>query len=99
MAAYQIEVTEDARTDLSYYTAFERKRITSEIRAQLTNQPSVATRNRKPLRDNPIARWELRVDKYRIFYEVDDDNQSVTIVATGHKDHEVLVIRGEKVQL
>ncbi|MFI5456306.1 MAG: type II toxin-antitoxin system RelE/ParE family toxin [Isosphaerales bacterium] len=99
MAAYQIEVTEDASTDLSHYSPFERRRITSEIRAQLTNQPSAPTRNRKLLRDNPIARWELRVDKYRIFYEVDEDDQLVTIVAIGHKDHEVLVIRGEKVQI
>ena len=55
MAAYQIEVTEDARIDLSYYSAFERKVITSEIRVQLTHQPLIETRNRKPLRDNPIA--------------------------------------------
>jgi mRNA-degrading endonuclease RelE of RelBE toxin-antitoxin system len=68
MAAYQIEMTEDARTDLSYYTAFERKTIVSSIRDQLTHQPLVATRNRKPLRDHPIASWELRVDNFRVFY-------------------------------
>jgi hypothetical protein len=55
MAVYQIEITEDARTDMSSYTAFERKTITSEVRDQLTYQPSVETRDRKPLRDNPIA--------------------------------------------
>ncbi len=35
MAAYQIEFTEDAKTDLSFYTAFERRRITSESRLSL----------------------------------------------------------------
>jgi mRNA-degrading endonuclease RelE of RelBE toxin-antitoxin system len=99
MAAYQIEFTEDARTDLSYYTAFERKAIVSEIRDQLTYQPLIETRNRKPLRDNPIAPWELRVDKYRVFYEVDEHGRSVNIVAVGHKDHEALLIRGKKVAL
>ena len=41
----------------------------------------------------------MRVDKYRIFYKVDEDGQSVIIVAVGHKDHEVLLIRGRKEQL
>jgi mRNA-degrading endonuclease RelE of RelBE toxin-antitoxin system len=99
MAAYQIEFTEDAKTDLSFYTAFERKWITSEIRAQLSHQPLVATRNRKVLRDNPIARWELRADKYRVFYEVDEQSEAVIVVAVGHKDHEQLRIRGQEVKL
>jgi hypothetical protein len=52
---YFIDVTEDAKEDLSYYTTVERKKITMEVRTQLTYQPSVETRNRKQLRDNPIA--------------------------------------------
>ncbi len=98
MAAYQIDMTEDSRADLSTYSASERKLIVSEIREQLAHQPSVITRNRKNLRDNPIARWELRVGKFRVFYEVDEENRAV-VVAVGHKEHEQLLIRGEKVQL
>ena len=99
MAAYQIEVSEDARTDLSYYSAFERKIITSEIRVQLAHQPQVETKNRKPLRDNPIASWELRVGKYRVFYEVAETVRIVAIVAVGHKEHNVLLVRGKEVKL
>ena len=99
MATYRIEMTEDAKIDLSGYTVFERKLIVSESRDQLSHQPSVITRNRKALRDNPIARWELRVDRFRIFYEVDEENETVIIVAIGHKDHEEALIRGKKVQL
>jgi mRNA-degrading endonuclease RelE of RelBE toxin-antitoxin system len=99
MAAYRIEFAEDARDDLTWYTAFEQKRITSEIRDQLTHQPSIPTRNRKGLRENPIASWELRADKYRVFNEVNDESQSVTVVAVGHKDHETLRIRVEKVEI
>jgi mRNA-degrading endonuclease RelE of RelBE toxin-antitoxin system len=58
----------------------------------------VQTRNRKPLRESAIARSELRVDKYRVFYQLDDESQSVTVVDIGHKDHEVLLIRGKRVQ-
>jgi mRNA-degrading endonuclease RelE of RelBE toxin-antitoxin system len=99
MASYRIEVTEETKIDLSYYAAFERKIIVSAIREQLMAQPDFETKNRKLLRDNPIASWELRVGKYRVFYEVDKAAQSVNIVSIGHKEHNVLSIRGKEVNL
>jgi mRNA-degrading endonuclease RelE of RelBE toxin-antitoxin system len=90
MASYQIEVTEEAKVDLSHYTAFERKLIVSQIREQLTDQPLVETKNRKSLRDNPIASWELRIGKYRVFYEVNDPAKRVSVVSIGHKEHNSL---------
>ena len=71
----------------------------SEIREQLTDQPLVETKNRKSLRDNPIASWELRIGKYRVFYEVDDAVQMVSIVSVGHKEHNILLIRDKEVQI
>jgi mRNA-degrading endonuclease RelE of RelBE toxin-antitoxin system len=97
MARYRIEVTEEAQTDLRYYTAFERKIITSEIRAQLSEQPLEETKNRKPLRENPIATWELRIGRFRAFYDVDEDTQTASIVSVGHKEHNVLLVRGKEV--
>ncbi len=55
MVSYRIEVTEEAKIDLSRYIAFERRLLVSEIREQLMYQPLVETKNRKSLRDNPIA--------------------------------------------
>ena len=99
MANFPIEVTEGAKIDLSYFTAFERKVIISEIRKQLTHEPQVETRNRKRLRDNPIASWELRVGKYLDCYEVGEAAETVCVVSVGHKEHNVLRIRGTEVQL
>jgi len=99
MAGYRIEVTENAKSDLLIYTAFERKTITFAIREQLAQQPSVETRKRKKLRDNPVASWELRTERYRIFYEVDEPDRKVTIIAVGHKEHNTLYIRGKEMQL
>ena len=99
MAEYRIEVTEEAKADLSSYTAFERKIITVEIRTQLTHLPLVETRRRKKLRDNPVASWEMRAGKYRVFYEVDEASRRVRIVAVGHKEHEALFVRGKEVKL
>jgi mRNA-degrading endonuclease RelE of RelBE toxin-antitoxin system len=99
MKSYTIEVTEDAQVDLSYYTTFERKTIVVDIRALLTHQPATETRNRKKLRDNPISTWELRIGRYRVFYEVDETNLTVTIVAVGHKIHNILFIKGKELKL
>lgn len=99
MAEYLIEVTNEAKADLYHYTAFERKIITGEIRNQLSQQPLLETRNRKKLRDNPIASWELRSNKYRIFYEVNEISRKVTIVAIGHKEHNLLLIKGKEVKI
>jgi len=59
----------------------------------------VETKNRKSLRDNPIAPWELRIGKYRVFYEVNEPGQMVSIVSVGHKEHNVLLIGGKEVQI
>jgi mRNA-degrading endonuclease RelE of RelBE toxin-antitoxin system/PHD/YefM family antitoxin component YafN of YafNO toxin-antitoxin module len=96
MAEYQIEVTGNAKEDLSVYTTFECQTILSAIRVQLMHQPMVETRKRKKLHDNPIASWELRAGKYRIFYEVDEASQKVTIIAASYKEHNTLFIRGRR---
>lgn len=99
MPAHQIEFTEEAKADLDFYVAFERKIVTSQIRDHLLNEPTVETKNRQSLRENPVASWELRAGKFRVFYEVDEALQLVTVVAVGHKEHNVLLIQGREVTL
>ncbi len=96
---YQIEITEDAKTDLSYFKAYQRKEILIGVKEQLMYEPLKETRNRKKLRDNPIAPWELRVGKYRIFYEVKNDIVTVIIISVGIKKHNVLYIRDKEVTI
>ena len=57
------------------------------------------SRNSKLLRDNPLADWELRIGKFRVFYDVDSDEPTVRIVAVGHKEHNTLFIGGEEIKL
>jgi len=99
MPPYRIELTESARADLACYRAFEQELIVSQIREQLQHEPLRETRNRKMLRDNPLAPWELRVGRYRAFYRVLENEAVVLVAAIGHKEHNALFIRGEEVQL
>lgn len=68
---YKIEFTEEARDDLRWLRAYEQKIILQGIKDNLTNEPVKETRNRKPLEENPIAPWELRIQKFRVSYDVE----------------------------
>jgi len=46
-----------------------------------------------------VAPWELRVGRFRVFYEADESSRIVTILAVGHKVHNLLFVRGEEVKL
>ena len=48
-----------------------------------------------PLRSNPIASWELRIDQFRVFYDVDAGAEVVLIKAVGWKEHNTLYFRGK----
>jgi mRNA-degrading endonuclease RelE of RelBE toxin-antitoxin system len=61
---YKIEITEDAKKDLSYFNAYEKKEILTGVKEQLLYEPLKETRNRKKLRANPVAPWELRIGRY-----------------------------------
>jgi hypothetical protein len=43
--------------------------------------------------------YELRVQPWRVFYNVDDDAQEVRIEAVGYKVREKLLIEGQEVEL
>ena len=54
------------------HTARQRAIVLDAVDEQLTHQPTVETRNRKPMRPNPLAPWELRIGVLRVYYDVED---------------------------
>lgn len=74
--------------------------VLNEIRIRLTYQPLGQNTNRKPLRPEqpyPIRFWELRADKLRVFYEVDEAAATVYILAVGKKERERFYIRNQPI--
>jgi mRNA-degrading endonuclease RelE of RelBE toxin-antitoxin system len=96
---YEIRFTPEALGDLELYRKFEQKQVIEGIKAQLRDQPTTETRNRKKLRPNKLAEWEQRIDKFRVFYDTDEAGRIVKIVAIGHKEHNQLFIHGEEYEL
>lgn len=75
--------------------------IRDVINEQLKHIPGQATRNRKLL-EQPApfgATWELRCgpdNRFRVFYEIDNKERIVRVLAIGVKVRERLIIGGEE---
>ncbi len=93
---YEIEFTPEALEDLSFFRKYEQKKIVTGIENQLRYEPTRETRNRKRLRPNDVAEWELRIGRYRVFYSVDKTVQIVSIEVIGFKIGNRLFVRGQK---
>ncbi|MFN8460071.1 MAG: addiction module toxin RelE [Anaerolineae bacterium] len=93
---YEIEFTPEAFEDLKPFRKFEQNEIIDGIDTQLKHEPTIETRQRKQLRPNDIAEWELRLGKFRVFYNVEEEMLMVSIEAVGFKVGNLLFIRGEK---
>ena len=86
---YEREFTEGVAEDLKNLRASDRKRILDKIDEQLTNNPSEETRNKKILvglkppgeHEEPVR--ELRVGKFRVFYDVDEEKQRLSFAPFG----------------
>jgi len=98
--AYQIEYSPDAEDHLRGLTARQRAIVLDNVDDQLTYQPGVETRNRKPMRPNPIAPWELRIGDLRVYYDFSEEPKRIVYVrAIGIKDRNIVRIGGEEIQL
>jgi mRNA-degrading endonuclease RelE of RelBE toxin-antitoxin system len=96
---FSIEFSASARKDLRYLHKSKQTLIVEEVEEQLIHEPLRETRNRKPLRPNDLSSWELRVADFRVFYDVNEEVQEVTIKAVGWKEHNKLIIRGKEYPL
>lgn len=98
--SYLVEFAESVRQQIRALPAHQRVLILEFVENQLVHEPLTETRNRKPIRPNPIAPWELRIGYLRVFYEVlADDPNVVHILAVGQKKGNTLLIAGEEVKL
>ncbi|MGD2182755.1 type II toxin-antitoxin system RelE family toxin [Lusitaniella coriacea] len=93
---YDIEFTSEAIDDLKSFRKSERQTIISGIETQLKYEPTVETRNRFRMRPNDAAEWELRIGKYRVFYNVEIEVKIVSIEVVGLKIGNQLFVRGKR---
>ena len=78
--AYRIEYSPDAEDHLRALRAREQRIVVDAVDRQLVHQPTRETKNRRPMRPNPLATWELRVGNLRVYYDVEDTPEAVVFV-------------------
>ena len=96
---FDIVFTPEALEDLRLFRKGERTRIIEALEDQLSHEPNRETRNRKRLRPNQTAEWVLRVDRFRVFYDIEELAHLVRVEAIGHKRGGRLFIHGEEYHL
>jgi mRNA-degrading endonuclease RelE of RelBE toxin-antitoxin system len=96
---FEILFSPEALDDLHALRKYDQERIRVAIRTRLGGQPSQGARNRKRLRPNPLAEWELRVGGFRVFYDIESEQKRVKIKAVGYKKGSKLYVHGEEYRL
>jgi mRNA-degrading endonuclease RelE of RelBE toxin-antitoxin system len=94
---YEIIVEPDAVEHLEGFSARNQSIVLDQIEVQLTYQPDVETRNRKRLRPNSLAPWDLRIGGIRVFYDVHAGAASARVIAVERKEGNRLIIGGQEV--
>jgi len=97
---YRVEYADAAVEHLRGLTAHQRAAVLDSVEVQLAHEPTLPTRNRKLLRANAVAPWELRIGATRVYFDVVDVPQAVvTVRAVGIKVRERVTIGGVEVDL
>jgi mRNA-degrading endonuclease RelE of RelBE toxin-antitoxin system len=88
---WAIRFARDVEKDLRKIPAHQRRAMLDAIELKLSHEPAVVTRNRKllmnlipPWEAEPPV-WELRVGRYRVFYDVSEEDQTVYVRAIREK--------------
>jgi mRNA-degrading endonuclease RelE of RelBE toxin-antitoxin system len=97
---YVIEYSPEAEDHMRWLTTRQQRTVLDTVDRQLLHQPAMETRNRKPMRPNPVAPWELRIGDLRVYYETKDEPEpTVTVLAIGIKEKDQVRIGGERFKL
>jgi len=97
---YRIEYSPAVEEQLRSLTASQQRMVLDTVERRLIDHPTSETRNRKPMRPNPVAPWELRIGKLRVYYDVEDEPEPVVYIrAVGIKERNRVRIGKEVIEL
>lgn len=98
--AFHIEYSPAVVGHLRVLTARERTRVLAGVERHLTHEPFLETRNRKQMRPNPVAPWELRLGDLRVYFEIEMEPEPVVaVLAIGKKIRNHVVIGGMEIEI
>jgi mRNA-degrading endonuclease RelE of RelBE toxin-antitoxin system len=97
---YAVKYSPETVEHMEALTAQQRTNVLDGVDQQLTHQATVETRNRKPMRANALAPWELRIGDLPVYYEVQESPEpEVQVRAIGVKERNQVRIANKVVKL
>jgi len=97
---FVIEYSPETIEHLHVLKAAQRSLLLDAVDEQLRYQPNVETKNRKRMRPNLLAPWELRIGDLRAYYDVETEpERRVLVRAVGLKVGNRVWIGGEEFAL
>ena len=97
---YHIEYSPETEDHFRYLSKRQQVVVLDTVEKQLQSQPDVETRNRKPMRPNPLAPWELRIGNLRVYYDIEDKPERIVYIrAIGIKERNNVKIGKEVIKL
>lgn len=97
---YRIEYSPETGDHFRYLSNRQQVMVLDAVEKQLQFQPDIETRNRKPMRPNPLAPWELRIGNPRVYYDFENSPDRVVYIrAIGIKDRNNVKIGKEVIRL
>jgi len=95
---YKIILAPEAVQDLKLLDAYQRAKIKDFIEVHLRHEPTKSSKSRiKRLRGLRHPQYRLRIDDFRIFYDIDEDRVEILAIILKSKASEWLKKAGEKI--
>jgi mRNA-degrading endonuclease RelE of RelBE toxin-antitoxin system len=97
MSTWTVTIRESVLSDLRALGAKWVHTVLREAAARLSQQPLADTRHMKTLRPNDVAQRQLSLmGVYRVLFDVEKAERTVTIVLIGEKRGNALYVRGRR---
>ena len=86
---YNVQYAEAAAEDIRGLRAFDRRKVLDGIEEHLTHQPQQPSKSRIKAMTQPFwSQYRLRIDAFRVYYDVDEENHTVSVLRVLEKGTE-----------
>lgn len=86
---FKIVYVEKAREELKLLRAFDQKKIIDGIESHLRHEPTKVRRTRIKQMNQPFwSEYRLRIEDFRVYYNVDSQESTVTVLRVLEKGRE-----------
>ena len=78
---YEIRYADEAFADIRGLRTFDQRKVMEGIELHLTQQPRLVSRSRIKAMVQPFwSQYRLRIDDFRVYYDVDDESHLVHVL-------------------